>query len=289
MTDKASLTDKIITLPQYFLPHHPLSRIMHKLTRSKVKWWKQLFIDQIVKSYGVDMSLAVRESTKDYDSFNEFFTRTLKPEARPVITDKNKLACPVDGAISQLGKIEDGDIFQAKGRSFTVQQLLACDEEICKRFEHGTFATIYLSPKDYHRIHIPVDGELEKMVHVPGRLFSVNPRTTRTVNGLFARNERVVTLFDTPVGSMALVMVGAIFVASIETVWAGEVTPPAGSQVRSWDYKNEKISLKKGDELGRFNMGSTVILLFEKDRIKWSPELSANSPVIMGQYLADKS
>jgi phosphatidylserine decarboxylase len=221
-----------------------------------------------------------------YPTFNAFFTRTLRPGARPIASGTKDVASPVDGAVSQIGAIEGGRIFQAKGQSFTALELLGGDATAATRFERGSFTTLYLSPKDYHRIHMPVDGSLTRMLHVPGRLFSVNPATTRAVPRLFARNERVVCLIDTPAGPLALVMVGALNVASIETVWAGEVTPPQRSAVRAWDYKKDEVKLAKGAEAGRFNMGSTVILLFGRDRIRWDESYGPASAVRMGRKLA---
>jgi phosphatidylserine decarboxylase len=188
--------------------------------------------------------------------------------------------------VSQIGAIEGGRIFQAKGQGFTALELLGGDAAAAARFEGGSFATLYLSPRDYHRIHMPLDGSLTRMIHVPGRLFSVNPPTTRAVPRLFARNERVACLFDTPAGPMALVMVGALNVASIETVWAGEITPPQRSSVQAWDYGKDEIQLAKGAEVGRFNMGSTVILLFATDRVRWDESYKAATPTRMGRKLA---
>jgi phosphatidylserine decarboxylase len=230
------------------------------------------------------MSEAVQPDPAAYPTFNAFFTRSLRPDARPVAAGDKDLACPVDGAVSQIGSIEGGRVFQAKGQGFTTVELLGGDAA-ASRFEDGQFTTLYLSPRDYHRIHMPVDGKLTRMLHVPGRLFSVNPPTTRAVPRLFARNERVACLFDTPAGPMALVMVGALNVASIETVWAGEVTPPQRPRVQAWDYAGE-VQLTKGAEVGRFNMGSTVILLFAKDRIRWEEGYGPGSPVRMGRKLA---
>jgi phosphatidylserine decarboxylase len=199
---------------------------------------------------------------------------------------REAITCPVDGAVSQIGSIREGRLFQAKGHEFSALELLSGDAAAAARFEGGAFATLYLSPRDYHRIHMPVSGTLTRMLHVPGRLFSVNPPTTRAVPRLFARNERVACLFESDAGPLALVLVGAMNVASIETVWAGEVTPPQRSAVRSWDYPPDAVRLAKGAEMGRFNMGSTVILLFAADRIRWEPGYAPGSPVRMGRKLA---
>ncbi|MDT8384060.1 MAG: archaetidylserine decarboxylase [Gammaproteobacteria bacterium] len=261
---------------------------MHRLTRSEIRWWKTAFTRWFVKQFNVDMGLAQEPDLDRYPSFNAFFTRALHARARPVVVDENLLASPVDGAISQLGNIENGRIFQAKGRDYTLLELLGNDAEKARQFEDGRFATLYLSPRDYHRIHLPIDGKLTAMAHIPGRLFSVSPATARAIPRLFARNERVVAYFETELGPMAMVLVGAIFVASIETVWAGEVTPPAGRTIRHWEYDPAAPAhqFRKGDEIGRFNMGSTVILLHAKDRIEWLDSLHPADSVQMGQAIA---
>lgn len=284
----AGLIDFLKAWPTYLLPQHTLSRVMHVITRSEVYWWKSRFTQWFVKLFKVDMSLALEPDLDTYTSFNAFFTRALRPDARPIADQPNSIASPVDGAVSQLGNINNGRIFQAKGRDYSLLELLGGDVRTAEKFENGKFATLYLSPKDYHRIHIPLDGKLTAMSHVPGRLFSVSPATTRAVPRLFARNERVVAYFETDAGPVAMVMVGAIFVASIETVWAGEVTPPAGKEIRYWKYNpNDPAHVfNKGDEIGRFNMGSTVILLFGQNRIDWNDNLHPGDSVQMGQSLA---
>jgi phosphatidylserine decarboxylase len=282
----ASLGDRLKGWLQYPLPHHAISRLTHRLTRVRHRGLKDWAIQDFIRRFGVNMSEAEQPDPTAYPTFNAFFTRALKPGARPITGGPKDVACPVDGAVSQIGGIESGRIFQAKGQSFTALELLGGDAKSAAPFEHGQFTTLYLSPRDYHRIHMPLDGALTRMIHVPGRLFSVNPPTTRAVPRLFARNERVACLFDTPAGPMALVMVGALNVASIETVWAGEVTPPQHSAVRAWDYKKDEIKLAKGAEAGRFNMGSTVILLFGKDRIRWEESYESASAVRMGRKLA---
>ncbi len=288
MEQSASLGDRIKAWLQYPLPQHGLSRITHRLTRIESKGFKDWFIRGFIRRFGVDMSEAAEPDASAYRHFNAFFTRSLHTGARPIAAGADVLACPVDGAVSQIGAIESGRVFQAKGQSFTTQELLGGDAGSAAPFRDGAFATLYLSPRDYHRIHMPVSGNLRKMLHVPGRLFSVNPPTTRAVPRLFARNERVACLFDTDAGPMALVMVGAMNVASIETVWAGEITPPAGRTVRAWTYKEGEIRLEKGAELGRFNMGSTVILLFAQDRIRWDADYSPGAPVRMGRKIATR-
>ena len=281
MTIKEALT----TLPQYILPHHALSRLMSKLTHCENKAWKTLFIKQIISHYGVNMGEAQEPEINAYKSFNHFFTRELKAGVRPLTAEPNAVACPADGAVSQAGNITDGDIFQAKGKSFTATDLLGGSAERAEPFNNGVFTTIYLSPKDYHRLHMPLTGTLREMVHVPGRLFSVNTATTNSVPGLFARNERVVALFDTEAGPMALVLVGAIFVSSIETVWHGVVTPPSISSVQSWDYQENAPTLKIGEEMGRFNMGSTIIVLFGNNKVQWDSGFKANKIVKLGQLI----
>ncbi len=284
----ASLLDYLKAWPSYFLPHHALSRVMHAVTRSEAYWWKSRFTRWFVKQFNVDMSLAQEPDLEAYPSFNAFFTRPLRADARPINDDNKTLACPVDGSVSQLGDIKDGRIFQAKGRDYSLLELLGGDVRAAEQFENGKFATLYLSPRDYHRIHIPVDGKLTSMTHIPGRLFSVSPATARAVPRLFARNERVVAYFDTEVGPMAMVLVGAIFVASIETVWAGEVTPPAGKEIRHWKYEPDEPqrNFQKGDEIGRFNMGSTVILLHGVNEIDWLTDIKAGDKIQMGHALA---
>jgi phosphatidylserine decarboxylase len=284
----ASPLDYFKAWSTYLLPQHALSRIMHTITRSEVRWWKTVFTRWFVKQFKVDMSLAKEPNLNAYPSFNAFFTRALREQARPIVADENMLACPVDGAVSQLGTIKDGRIFQAKGHDYSLLELLGNDNEKAQQFTDGGFATLYLSPRDYHRIHLPIDGTLTAMTHVPGRLFSVSPATVRVVPRLFARNERVVAYFDTAIGPLAVVMVGAIFVASIDTVWAGEITPPAGSKIRHWEYDKQEPAqqFQKGDEIGRFNMGSTVILLTGKDAIHWLDDLHAADDVQMGQAIA---
>jgi phosphatidylserine decarboxylase len=294
MTDRtvtgASLSDYLKAWPSYCLPQHTLSRLVHALTRCETPWVKLRLIQRFVRTFDVDMSQALQPALEAYPSFNAFFTRALRPEARPLAPGADVLACPVDGAVSQLGAIRDGRVFQAKGHDYSLLDLLGGDVRAAEAFHDGSFATLYLSPRDYHRIHLPLDGRLTAMTHVPGRLFSVSPATTRAVPRLFARNERVIAYFDTAAGPMAMVMVGAIFVASIETVWAGEVTPPAGREIRRWDYDRQDpaFAFCKGAEIGRFNMGSTVILLHAAGRIAWRQDLGPASAVRMGQALATR-
>jgi phosphatidylserine decarboxylase len=272
-------------LPQHALPHHALSGLMSKLTHCENTAWKNAFIKLIIRFYGVNMDEAKYQNIDDYPSFNHFFTRELKNGVRPLATAANAIACPADGAVSQAGPIEGGKIFQAKGHSYTALELLGGDTERAKAFENGSFATIYLSPKDYHRLHMPLTGRLREMVHIPGRLFSVNNTTVSAVPNLFARNERVACIFDTEAGPMALVLVGAIFVSSVETVWHGVVTPPTISETRNWQYQADAPVLEKGAEMGRFNMGSTIIVLFGKDQTAWLDDFVANKPVKLGEQI----
>lgn len=245
------------------MPKHFLSRMVGKLAAARLGGLTTWLIKLFIKQYKIDMSEAQYSEPSHYKTFNEFFTRPLKEGVRPLNTENDIIAHPVDGAISQLGPIVDGQLIQAKGHDYSLQALLGGSEQDTAPFLGGEFATIYLAPKDYHRIHMPIDGTLSKMIYVPGDLFSVNPLTAQNVPNLFARNERVVAIFDTEIGPLAMVLVGATIVASIETVWAGTVTPPAGKDVFSWNYPttgDNAISLKKGEEMGRFKLGSTVIL-----------------------------
>ncbi|MDF0534076.1 phosphatidylserine decarboxylase [Shewanella yunxiaonensis] len=262
--------DKLKIALQYLLPKHLLSRAVGKLAAAEAGKLTTVAIRWFIKHYGINMAEAQQPEAEDYRSFNAFFTRALKSGVRPLCEDPQQLAHPVDGTVSQCGAIVDGRIIQAKGHDYSALALLGGKQDVADRFYDGDFATIYLAPKDYHRIHMPFDGVLSKMIYVPGELFSVNPLTARNVPGLFARNERVVAIFETAIGPMAMVLVGATIVASIETVWAGTVTPPTGKKVFVWDYDvqgDEAIKLAKGQEMGRFKLGSTVVLLFAKDAL----------------------
>jgi len=276
---------------QYIIPQHFLSKMMWRLTRCEYKWLLKLILPLFIRQFKVNMEEAKNSDWKSYTSFNNFFTRELNDNAREISSVQNTITSPVDGAISQLGKINADLIFQAKGHAYSLTQLVGDREDLSKTFKNGQFNTIYLSPKDYHRIHMPVDGTLKEMIHVPGELFSVSPTTVDNVPALFARNERVICLFDTPAGPMAMILVGAIFVGSIETVWHGEVTPPTHKDIRNWKYDeesgNESITIKKGDEMGRFNMGSTVILLYANKHMDWTNELKAESKVQLGEVIGN--
>jgi phosphatidylserine decarboxylase len=262
--------DKLKIAAQYAMPKHLVSRLVGKFAAAEAGKVTTSFIKAFIKQYGIDMTEAKYEDPAHYKTFNEFFTRPLKDGLRPICDNNKVMAHPVDGAISQLGDVVDGRIIQAKGHDYSLQELLGGDETVVTPFLGGKFATIYLAPKDYHRIHMPITGTLRKMIYVPGDLFSVNPLTAENVPNLFARNERVVTIFDTEIGPLAMVLVGATIVASIETIWAGTVTPPAGKNVFTWDYPaagQNQLILNKGDEMGRFKLGSTVILA-------WGPEVA---------------
>ena len=270
---------------QHILPQHFLSRMMWRLTRCEYTWLLKLTIPLFIRLFKVNMDEAKNSDWESYTSFNNFFTRKLKDDAREISPGEKTIVSPVDGAVSQLGEINSDLIFQAKGHAYSLTQLLGDRDDLGNIFTNGEFNTIYLSPKDYHRIHMPLDGNLKEMIHIPGELYSVNPTTVENVPALFARNERVVCVFDTACGPMAMILVGAIFVASIETVWHGEVTPPAGKEIRNWKYDEETISFSKGQEMGRFNMGSTVILLYANDKMSWENELKAESTVRLGESI----
>jgi phosphatidylserine decarboxylase len=272
---------------QYLLPQHVLSRLAGFLAETKITWIKQAFIDWFIQRYNVDMSIAAEPNASTYQNFNEFFTRPLANGQRPITEDTNAIACPADGCISQIGSINNGHIFQAKGQEYSLLELVGGDVDIAKQFVDGSFATVYLSPKDYHRVHMPLGGTLQTMTHVPGNLFSVNETTASHVPRLFARNERVVALFNTEHGPMAVILVGAMIVASIETVWAGLVTPKK-KYIQTTHYNNtDDIHFEKGEEMGRFKLGSTAIVLFGKDAAEWNNDLAANSPVMMGEKMGN--
>jgi phosphatidylserine decarboxylase len=263
---------------------------MHAVARIRNPWFKNALIQWFSWQYGVKMHEAIVPDPGGFEHFNAFFTRALKPGTRPVCDEPHAVICPVDGTISQLGRIQHGDIIQAKGRRYSLLELIGGDQNRAAQFDQGSFMTLYLSPKDYHRIHMPLEGQLNHMLQVPGRLFSVSAATTRVVKRLFARNERVVTLFENAaVGDFYIIMVGALFVGSIETVWHGVVTPPHGGCLKRWDYPKAEtaVHLNKNQELGRFNMGSTVILLFKPGTVQWSGEWQPDTPVNMGQKLGE--
>ncbi|HEX3395961.1 MAG TPA: archaetidylserine decarboxylase [Steroidobacteraceae bacterium] len=267
---------------QHVLPQHALSRLVLHATRVRAPWFKNLLIRAFLRLYPIDMAEAVQSDPLRYGSFNEFFTRALKPDARAIALGVGAIACPADGVISEAGKIEGDRLLQAKGRHYTLAELLAAESR-ARRFADGAFVTIYLAPFNYHRVHMPLRGRLRETVYVPGRLFSVNAATASLVPRLFARNERVLTLFDTAFGEFALIMVGALNVGSIATVWAVDITPAVRRVATT--LPPQDVSLDKGAELGRFNMGSTVILLFQKNRVRWHEDLRAGATVRLGQSL----
>lgn len=268
---------------QHALPHHAVSRLAGRFAGSEAGWLKDRLIRRFIGAYDVDMSEAARPA-EAYASFNDFFTRELKPGARPLADAAEYVLSPADGAISQIGRISEDRIFQAKDREFTATQLLGGDAQAAARFEGGAFATIYLSPKDYHRVHMPAAGDLQATRYIPGDLFSVNQVTAENVDGLFARNERLACLFDGPHGAFASVMVGAMIVAGIETVWQGRVEAHKPAPVRHRFGHGEHV-FEAGDEMGRFFLGSTVVLLFEPGRVEWLDRFKAGDSVRMGQAL----
>jgi phosphatidylserine decarboxylase len=269
-----------MTFLQFLLPQHLLSRLMFRFARIQASWIKNLFTSWFVSKYKVNLTEALLEDIDEYKHFNDFFTRALKDGSRPI--SDSKIVSPVDGMVSQFGSIKESMIVQAKGKEYSVEALLA-DNSINDLYT--SFATIYLSPKDYHRIHMPFDGSLKSMKYIPGNLFSVNQRTVNDIDEVFARNERLVCFFDTEYGEIALVMVGAIFVGSMETSWEGQITPPYTKSIKTYDYDSRQIELSKGEELGRFNMGSTVILVLPKE----SPNLNLETGQVlnMGQSISD--
>ena len=284
---RVSIPKRLFALFQYILPHHLLSRSMGKITHCRFGWVKKTYMKIIIRHFKVNMAEAAEQDLDNFEHFNAFFTRQLKAGVRTFVSGHKNIASPVDGRVSQAGTITDGRIIQAKGHDYSLTTLLGGDDEWSGKFTDGEFATLYLSPQDYHRIHMPMDAELKEMRHVPGRLFSVSPSTVRMVPGLFARNERVVCLFDTDAGPMAMILVGAIFVASVDTVWHGTVTPPTWPDIQTWQYGTDErcIQLAKGDEMGRFNMGSTVILLYGPNQMHWNESVIADAPVQMGNHI----
>lgn len=264
---------------QSLVPQHQLSRVVGKLAESENLLVKTAVIQAFKSKYGIDLSIAQQADALKYKSFNEFFTRALKDGVRVVDNAQDSIVSPADGAISQIGSIDDGEVFQAKGQSFSVEKLIG-DPQLAQPFKHGQFATVYLSPRDYHRVHMPLTGRLTETLYIPGELFSVNQVTAENIPSLFARNERMVCLFDTELGRMAVVLVGAMIVAGIETVVTGKVKPTGRLELNHHD-----VVLEKGDELGRFYLGSTAIVLFEKDKMAWESQFKANSVVVMGERL----
>ena len=280
------MSDRSAVLPQYILPKQALTVFAGKIAGAQAGHLTTRLIRWFVARYEVNMAEAANSDIASYQSFNEFFTRPLRDGARPLA--KADFICPVDGAISQFGAIERDQIFQAKGHHYSTTALVGGDAELAAKFQDGSFATLYLSPKDYHRIHVPCDGKLARMIYVPGELFSVNPTTARGVPGLFARNERVVCVFESKLGPFVLTLVGATIVGSMATVWHGIVNPPRTGQVREWQYQNQPVVLKKGEEMGRFLLGSTVVLLFPQNTLTFNPDWSPARAVKMGEMMGSK-
>ncbi len=278
------MSDRLAVLPQYLIPKQALTVLAGKLASKEAGSLTTSVIRWFVGRYGVNMAEAANPDIASYKSFNEFFTRPLQAGARP-FADADFL-CPVDGAISQLGPIERDQIFQAKGHSYSTTALVGGDRKLAEQFENGSFATLYLSPRDYHRIHMPCAGKLTRMIYVPGALFSVNPTTARGVPGLFARNERVVCVFDSPHGPFVLTLVGATIVGSMATVWHGVVNPPRPGHLREWQYADRQIAFRQGDEMGRFLLGSTVVMLFPKGVAQFNREWAPARPVRLGETMA---
>ncbi|MET0264076.1 MAG: archaetidylserine decarboxylase [Duganella sp.] len=279
------MSDRLAVLPQYLLPKGALTNFAGRVAGTKGGAKTTRLIRWFVGRYDVNMSEALNPDIASYTSFNEFFTRALRPDARPLANAA--FICPVDGRISQFGAIEGDQIFQAKGHKFSTTALVGGDAALAAKFQHGSFANLYLSPRDYHRIHMPCDGKLTRMIYVPGELFSVNPTTARGIPGLFARNERVVCVFDTAHGPLVMTLVGATIVGSMATVWHGLVNPPRLPQVTEWTYEDQNIELKQGAELGRFLLGSTVVMLFPKDALQFNPAWQPAGPVRLGEAMGN--
>lgn len=270
---------------QSLLPQHSLSRFAGWVANCKQTWIKNRLIYGFIRHYNVDMSLALEENPERYINFNDFFTRSLKPEKRPISNHTSDIISPVDGTISQIGDIKENQLIQAKKINYNLQALLGGSAQLATQFQNGRFATFYLAPQDYHRVHMPYSGELKEMIYVPGRLFSVDKDTATDLPNLFVRNERVITLFSTPIGAMAVILVGAMLVGGINTAWEGTIAPASKRHIYHWHYLDNKISLVKGQELGQFQLGSTVIILFEANRIKWLTNLSEKK-LIFGECIA---
>ncbi|TDY36160.1 archaetidylserine decarboxylase [Janthinobacterium sp. 75] len=279
------MSDRLAVLPQYLLPKGALTNFAGRIAGAKGGAMTTRLIRWFVGRYNVNMDEALDPDITHYTSFNDFFTRALRPDARPLA--KADYVCPVDGRISQFGSIDKDQIFQAKGHNFSTTALVGGDAALAARFDHGSFANLYLSPRDYHRIHMPCDGRLTRMIYVPGELFSVNPTTARGIPGLFARNERVVCVFDTANGPFVMTLVGATIVGSMATVWHGVVNPPRTGQVRDWSYANDNVVLKQGEELGRFLLGSTVVMLFPKDTVAFNANWQPAGPVQLGEVMGN--
>ena len=278
------MSDQLAVIPQYLMPKLAMTRLAGLVASAEWGAVTTWVIKRFVKRYNVNMNEAANADPAHYKSFNEFFTRPLKDGVRPL--SRSEWVCPVDGAISQCGAIERDQIFQAKGHHYSTRALVGGDAALAAQFQNGQFATLYLSPRDYHRIHMPMAGKLLRMVHVPGDLFSVNPTTARGVPGLFARNERVVCEFETERGPMVLVLVGATIVGSMATVWHGQVNPPRPGTVREWRYESQDVRLQKGEEMGRFLLGSTVVMLFPENSLRFPDDWLSTRPLQMGEAMS---
>lgn len=273
-------------LLQKIVPQHLLSRLIAKITECRIPWLKNLYIHSFIKKYDVNTEEVKKNIPEDFATFNEFFIRQLDPECRPFSEDENILVSPVDGTVSEFGTIDDETLLQAKGQHYSLQRLLANRKSLVNTFKNGSYMTFYLSPRDYHRVHIPCKGNLKKMTYVPGKLFSVNQKTTQAIPDIFSRNERVIALFETAFGPMAVIFVGACLVAGIHTRWHGQVTPAKNKNVHSWHYdENNTIAFDKADELGYFQFGSTVILLFPENTVHWNNELNVGTSISMGNEI----
>ncbi|MCC5854259.1 MAG: phosphatidylserine decarboxylase [Idiomarina sp.] len=283
-----SRTDRAKIIAQYMTPKHLLSRLVGRFAAARAGWFTQVAIRAFIRNYSVNMSEAEFSEPTHYKTFNDFFTRPLQEGARPLLSGPSELAHPVDGTVSQAGPLRGDTVIQAKNHDYSLTTLLGGDSTLGKEFHNGEFATIYLAPRDYHRIHMPATGTLREMIYVPGDLFSVNPLTADNVPNLFARNERVVAIFDSEKGPFAMVLVGATIVASIETVWAGTVTPPRGPRVHRWQYAASgprSITLEQGEEMGRFKLGSTVILAFAEGQTEFVDTVVPGQITRMGEVL----
>lgn len=272
---------------QHIVPQHFLSRVVGALAASKVSFLKNLLIRLFIKKYKVNMAEAELKSAEEFSCFNDFFTRKLETNARPINSESKAIICPVDGAVSAIGDVDIEQIFQAKGKSFSLGALLGGDQKLANKFHGGKFATLYLSPRDYHRIHMPLTGTLEEMVYIPGKLFSVNQTTAENIDDLFARNERVVCIFNTDIGPMAVILVGAMIVASIETVWAGQVAPSKLDKYVEYYHEHPPITIRRGEEMGRFKLGSTAIVLFPANVISWEASLQTANSIQLGQKIGE--
>jgi phosphatidylserine decarboxylase len=280
------VSDRLAVLPQYLIPKQALTMLAGKLAGARAGGLTTSVIRWFVGRYGVNMAEAANPDPAAYATFNDFFTRPLRDGARPLAS--TEFICPVDGAISQFGAIERDQIFQAKGHSYSTTALVGGDRELAAQFENGSFATLYLSPRDYHRIHMPCDGRLTRMIYVPGALFSVNPTTARGVPGLFARNERVVCVFDSPFGPFVLTLVGATIVGSMATTWHGVVNPPRPGRIREWHYADRQIAFRQGEEMGRFLLGSTVVMLFPKNVMQFNAAWAPAKAIRLGEAMGAK-